>query len=75
MVELTKALWRKIRLPVAVAVGGAMLGTAAVPMTARAATAEVSGWTCYQTDKCHSGTAACCDDTSFDHCTTMCEPE
>jgi hypothetical protein len=73
MQDQGKSLWRWIGLPVAVAVAGALLGTAAAPSTAKAA--SVDGWTCYLTDACHAGSAACCDDVKFDHCTTMCSPE
>lgn len=69
---------RTVAAAMAMALGGAVLGLSAAPTTARASSAEMTGWSCYQTDACHEGTARCCAeyqnvDPILGHCSTMCD--
>lgn len=44
-----------------IAAAAAVLGVALAPAPAVAANAkEMTGWTCYQWDACHSGSRDCC---------------
>lgn len=73
---LSRSAARSLGIAAAVAVIGALAGLAAAPRTAAASTTERAGWTCFETDRCHSGTADCCDDPDknkdLTHCTTVC---
>lgn len=60
---------RSVILTAVIAVGSAALGLAVAARPAAASTLR-AGWTCYQTDLCHAGSQPCCDDWTFDHCTT-----
>ena len=63
---------RNVLVPVAMAVAAGTLGVVVATRPAAAASTEEAGYTCKDTDKCHDGSAKCCDDTTFDHCTTQC---
>lgn len=64
---------RSLRQLIAIVMVAASAGLAGATLGAQpavAASTETSGWTCHDTDWCHAGSAPCCDDWSFDHCTT-----
>jgi hypothetical protein len=63
---------RKFVFPVAIIIGGWALGSTLAAPSARAASSERAGYKCSTNDACDSGTRPCCDDTTFEHCTTMC---
>ncbi len=66
---------RQLLSLMAAAVLAASAGLAVAPSRAQAKTPD-AGWTCYQTDRCHAGSAACCMDPDSEifltHCTTVC---
>jgi hypothetical protein len=69
---------RTIAAAIGMALGGAVLGLGVAPETASASSAEMTGWTCYETDSCHEGTSPCCAnyqeiDPILGHCSTMCD--
>lgn len=72
------AMLRRYGATALVIIAGALLGAAAAPREAEAATHRLlmDGWTCFETDRCHGGSQACCNDPDTDpdltHCTTMC---
>jgi hypothetical protein len=68
-----KTVLRGLITPLVVAITAGFLGATVAVRPAAAATTEHSGWSCFETDACHEGNAECCDDKSFDHCTTMCD--
>jgi hypothetical protein len=57
------------------AVLGVVLAVSLTPASARA-DAELTGWTCFGTDRCHAGSQLCCADPDtveeLTHCTTAC---
>lgn len=73
-----KKEWRTLALSVSLAVAGAVGGTLLAGTAAQAQGSQIiaAGYTCYQTDLCHEGSASCCTDDfgGGGHCTTMCSP-
>lgn len=64
--------WRRVLLASCVTTAGVVAGLAFASQPLAASTRASTGYTCFGTDMCHAGGAQCCDDVTFDHCTTNC---
>lgn len=64
--------WRRALMASIITTVAAIAGLTFGSQPVAAATRASAGYSCFGTDMCHAGGAQCCDDVSFDHCTTNC---